>query len=194
MVRTSINHRVYLFCVTCVFIVGAWCSIGLSALSSITANHHSLDTLPVTIRIPSIQVEAPIVSVGLRDDGLMDAPKTAREAGWFSLGFVPGEQGNAVITGHLDTASGKPAVFAELWRVAPGDTVEIVRHDGTSRVFRVMKLHAYAPQEAPLAELFGSASGAYLNLITCNGAWDEAAQSYNQRLVVFTKEIPSAHP
>ena len=147
------------------------------------------DDRPVRLRIPAIGVDAPVTDVGLRSDGLMDIPSTSTEVGWFSLGFRPGSPGNAVMAGHLDTQLGKPAVFWDLRRLKTGDVVEVVRADGTVLRFAVKEKRAYQMSGAPMERIFGAASGAMLNLVTCNGEWQEHLRTYNRRLVVYTQEI-----
>ncbi len=116
----------------------------------------------------------------------MDIPSTGHEIGWFEPGFLPGAQGNAVMAGHLDTELGETAVFWELRTLKAGDTVEVVRADGTIKKFIVTHQTTYDAQNAPMQELFGNSTGAHLNLITCNGAWQQDLQTYDKRLVVFT--------
>lgn len=144
---------------------------------------------PVRLRIPSIDVDAPIVPVGFRPDGLMDIPPTAQDVGWFAPGFLPGNPGNAVLAGHLDRASGEPAVFWRVRRLVPGDDVQLVRADGSVLRYRVMSSDTYPMDAAPLERIFGSATGSRLNLITCNGAWQEDLATYNRRLVVYTEYV-----
>lgn len=149
-------------------------------------------SLPVALRIPAINLDAPIVQVGLRPDGLMDIPETAHEVGWFSLGFLPGLPGNAVMAGHVDQASGLPAIFWNLRQVQKGDIVEVIRMDGTIIKFRVTGRTTYPANAAPMEDLFGSSTGSYLNLITCNGSWNSALQTYDRRLVVYAEVLPSS--
>jgi sortase A len=146
-------------------------------------------TMPVRVRIPAINVDAPIVNVGLRRDKTMDIPSTVDEVGWFEPGFVPGEAGNAVFAGHLDTISGRPAVFWDLRRLKNGDIVEVEHEDGSVRRFRVRDRATYPMDDAPMEKIFGSATGSHLNLVTCNGQWQDALQTYTRRLVVYTDEI-----
>ena len=61
---------------------------------------------PVRLEIPAIQVDAFIELVGLTPQDAMDVPKGWMNAGWYHKGFRPGEAGNAVIAGHLDSSTG----------------------------------------------------------------------------------------
>jgi hypothetical protein len=75
--------------------------------------------VPVRLRIPALNVEAPVVTVGLTEEGAMDSPEGAEDTGWYELGPRPGEQGSAVIAGHSGYRTG-PAVFDDLEAVRAG--------------------------------------------------------------------------
>ncbi len=138
---------------------------------------------PRRLKIETLGVDVPVVGVGLTPQGNMGIPEGAWEVGWFNLGYRPGEEGNAVIAGHLDTVNG-PAVFQHLEKLQPGDVVTIENGSGSQLRFRVTDSHVYDAVNAPMREIFGSASGKYLRLITCDGAWIAARRSYESRLVV----------
>lgn len=144
---------------------------------------------PIAIHIPAINIRAPIIPVGLRSDGLMDIPERADEVGWFSLGFLPGETGNAVLAGHLDSIDGKPGIFWNLRQLQDGDEVIVEYPGGMQKKFRVVHQETYPMDQAPMEEIFGTSTGARLNLITCNGLWQQSLQTYNRRLVVYTEAI-----
>jgi LPXTG-site transpeptidase (sortase) family protein len=138
---------------------------------------------PVTLGIPAIDVEAPVVAVGLTPDGAMESPEGRNEAGWFEAGPMPGEEGSAVIAGHSGYRTGS-ALFDDLSEVGPGDWVFIVDETGSRVWFRVRETRLYDRAERP-PEVFASSEGEHLNLITCTGTWDAAAGTHSQRLVVF---------
>lgn len=147
------------------------------------------DAAPVRLRIAAVGIDAPVVPVGVRDDGLMDIPPSAHTVGWFAPGYRPGEAGNAVLAGHLDRESGRPAVFWDLRRLRPGDIVELERADGSVLRYRVTHRKTYAIRDVPMNDIFGSHMGSRLNLVTCNGAWQEQLATYNRRLVVYTEHV-----
>ncbi len=141
--------------------------------------------------VPSLNINAPIETVGVLSDGTLAVPTDNQwdGVGWYVNGPVPGEKGSAVIDGHLDRPGGAPAVFWRLHELKPGDTVEVLTHQGKTLHFSVTKLQTYVPQMAPLATIFGNDSGAYLNLITCAGQWIPAQHQTTQRLVVYTELV-----
>jgi sortase A len=139
--------------------------------------------VPVRLRIPALNVEAAVVTVGLTAEGAMDSPEGAENTGWYELGPRPGEQGSAVIAGHSGYRTG-PAVFDDLEALQPGDRIYVVDDAGTTIEFTVRESREYDPYERP-EEVFASNEGRHLNLITCTGSWDSAAGTHSKRLVVF---------
>jgi len=146
----------------------------------------TLPATPVDLVIPVLNVDAPVESVGRTADGAMDVPSRTQTTAWYRLGAAPGQEGTAVIAGHLDTARGKPAVFWDLAKLRPGDEVAVTDSDGITHTFAVDRVARYAYDDAPLDEIFGFQPGAHLNLITCAGSWNDTDDNYSQRLVVYT--------
>ena len=143
--------------------------------------------MPVRLRIPALGLDARIEAVGLSGDA-MDVPANARDVAWFKLGPQPGVAGNAVIDGHLDTATG-PAVFLHLGALRVGDLLYVTAANGVGHSFKVTALANYPLDKAPLARIFGPSKGAHLNLITCSGDWLPQLHVYNERLVVYSSLI-----
>jgi sortase (surface protein transpeptidase) len=144
--------------------------------------------------IPRIGVDAAVDPVGRTANGDMDVPKRADEVGWYKFGPALGGTGSAVLDGHLDTKSGKPAVFWRLRELRVGDDVYVADQIGTRHRYRVEKTASYAYADIPLARLFGRSDGIYLNLITCAGSWSRAAGTYDKRVVIYTRLVLDGSP
>jgi sortase (surface protein transpeptidase) len=142
----------------------------------------------VRLRIPALGLVATVAPVGVQPDGTMASPATGWGVGWLAAGARPGAPGNAVLDGHLDTATG-PAVFWRLGALVPGERVVVDDARGKSWRFAVTAVRAYPAAAAPLAAIFGPTDQPHLNLITCTGTWLVAAHQYDQRLVVYTTAI-----
>lgn len=140
--------------------------------------------MPTRIRIPSINVNAKIEEVGLTASGAMEDPSGWWTTAWYGNGPRPGEKGNAVIAGHYDSDTG-PAVFVHVGKLEPGDEIEIADDRGVTRTFVVRSTEAFDGDDAPMERIFGDTSGTRLNLVTCDGEWDETIGGYSKRLVVF---------
>lgn len=138
--------------------------------------------------IPAIDVNAPIESVGTLPGGAMAVPVQRQwdGVGWYRYGPWPGEQGSAVIDGHLDRPGGSPAVFWRLRDLHVGDLVMVVNTGEQALRFRVIQIAAYEPANAPLRQIFRNNSGKFLNLITCAGTWIPSIHQTTLRLVVYT--------
>lgn len=140
------------------------------------------------ITIPTIHVDAEVEQVGLANDGEMDVPKLPTNAAWFELGPRPGEKGNAVIAGHFGWKNGTPAVFDNLHTLRKGDKVYVENEHGALITFVIRERRIYNAN-ADASEVFVSSDGkAHLNLITCEGVWNNSKKSYVHRLVVFADQ------
>jgi sortase A len=144
---------------------------------------------PVLLQIPKLNIEADIESVGLDREGKMDVPKKAQNAAWYNLGVKPGEKGNAVMAGHLDTITGAPAVFYKLGSLNAGDEIKVKDDNGNVLIYKVIEKKTYSNEDFPLEEVFGVSDRYRLNLITCSGQFNSSANSYSHRTVVYSELI-----
>ncbi|PZG78850.1 class F sortase [Streptomyces sp. NTH33] len=144
-------------------------------------------SVPDRIRIPVIQVDAPVTPVGVDADGWVAAPppEDPNLAGWFNGAVTPGEKGTAVVDGHVDNAAG-PAVFYGLGAVRKGNHVEIHRQDGKTAVFEVYGVEVFEKNDFPGDRVYGSKGTPELRVITCGGGYNEAT-GYQGNVVVFAR-------
>lgn len=122
------------------------------------------------IVIPAADVDWTVVEgVGLADlqTGAGHMPDTA----------LPGQPGNAVISGHRTTYG---APFFHLDRVKPGDEITVTTATGR-HVYRVVESRVVKPNDTWVT---GQWDGAWLTLTTCNPRF-----SSRERLVVFAHLI-----
>lgn len=146
---------------------------------------------PITIRprqlkIPKLKIDAKVEEVGVTETGAMDVPKNVVNVGWFKLGIVPTTRGNAVISGHYDTPSGRPAIFYNIRKLNKGDTIELLMSDGEDYIFVVTGRDDQPIDVFPTKYVFRDKYGINLNLITCSGVWNSQEKNYSKRLVVYT--------
>lgn len=141
---------------------------------------------PVRVTIPRIGVDAEIVPVATDADGALEVPPLERPevTGWYHPGPAPGQAGNAVLVGHVDSQHG-PAVFFDLGRLRSGDTIRVLRADGRTATFTVDGVGAYPKERFPTARVYGGDAAARLRLITCGGRFDPRTGSYPDNIVVF---------
>ncbi len=138
---------------------------------------------PGRLRIPSIGVDAQGLAVGVDKDGNMAVTNESYDVGWYKLGTVPGQPGDAVIDGHLDWYDTSRAVFYNLKSISNGDDIEVQRLDGVTRHFKVNSVTTVA-YNASVPDLFATTGPARLTLITCGGSWSQKLGQYLQRVIV----------
>ncbi|SDW09635.1 LPXTG-site transpeptidase (sortase) family protein [Marinococcus luteus] len=143
---------------------------------------------PASIRISSIGLEAAVDDMGYTESGGMEVPDNGEDTGWFSPGFKPGQQGNAVIAGHVNDRSG-PAVFYHLDKLRQGDLIEVIDESGESITFEMESAESYPYDDAPIQQIFGASSERSLQLITCTGEFDDEAGTHRERLVVTASVV-----
>jgi len=165
--------------------------------------------VPLVLRIPSLDIDAEVLGVGITPTNVMDAPMGRpgdpvwNQAFWYRGSAIPGVASTALIAGHVD-GGGRLALFAYLEELLPGDA--IVLHDtrtGLDVRFAVTTSVSYTLDEAAepgnLALIYGvgpvagtlpqpSADGlAHLTLITCSGTYTNG--THDHRFVVYATRV-----
>lgn len=161
-------------------------SVSMDTESVQNESEPSESIIPVTLEIPSINLETEIQPVGLLENGQMGVPDDFDKVGWFEPGFMPGQIGNAAIAGHLDHYTG-PAVFFYLKELKQGDRIYVKDKEDKKLTFIVTSVESFKTAESPLHRIFGDADKAHLNLITCAGTFNKKTQESSHRLVVFSE-------
>lgn len=145
---------------------------------------------PDRLRIDALGVDADVIDLGLDDEGALEVPQDFAQTGWWTGGAVPGEEGPAVIVGHVDSVDG-PAVFFRLDELAAGDEVTVVGDDGTETTFVVERSQQVAKDEFPTDEVYGPTDDAELRLVTCGGEFDDEIGHYDDNVIVFLRAVAS---
>ncbi len=151
--------------------------------------------VPLSVRIASIRVDAPLVPVGIEADGAMEIPKDVQEIGWYDpygeLGVVPGTAGTAVLAGHVDSRSQGRGALYELRELRTGAEVEVTMSDGSVQRWTITEVIQYPKDVLPYEELFVWSGPPRLAIITCGGEFDRTARSYRDNIVVYAAPIES---
>lgn len=144
-------------------------------------------TPPARVIIPAIGVSAAVVPEGLSTAGALEVPPlTARNvAGWWDGGAAPGQDGPAVIDGHVDSAQAGPLVFWNLRLLKPGDLVET--EPGSLR-FTVTSVTQVSKPAFPVLAVYGPTKDPELRLVTCGGTFDDATGHYLSNVIVYARE------
>ncbi len=140
------------------------------------------------LEIPSIDVAAHAVDLGLNRDGSLEVPKDYAEVGVWKRGPEPGERGPAVIAGHVDSKSA-PAVFYRLRKLRRGDRVRWEGENGVTESFVVSRMEEHPKAEFPTEKVYKKTRRAELRLITCSGPADASGRRSLNNLIVFARKV-----
>jgi len=145
---------------------------------------------PRYIYIPKINVKAIVRPLGITKTGQIDAPNNVYDAGWFTQSSKPGQLGATLVDGHISSWQ-THGIFYNLKDLKPGNTVILERGDGVKISYQVIKSQTYSYNNVDMAAVLSpiQPDTPGLNLITCSGAVIKGTNEFNERLVVFTKQI-----
>jgi len=143
--------------------------------------------LPTTIRVPAIDVDHPLIPVGLNPDGSMEIPDDVQEIGWFETqGVLPGDEGTAVLAGHVDSRAQGPGAFYDLRHLDVGDGITISDGD-RDQEWVVTARRSYDKDLLPIEDIFVDHGEPRLVLVTCGGAFDRTLRSYSDNIVIYAE-------
>lgn len=162
-------------------------------LSSSTTTSTAATGLPVRLIIPKLNINAGFQYNGLTPSGTMETPSNVFDVGWYTGSALPGEKGVAIITGHVAQIRKSvvtiQGVFGDLGALSVGDALYVVNDKGETSTFVVRESRTYDPAADATDVFVSSDGGAHLNLVTCEGTWNQAQLEYTQRLVVFADAV-----
>jgi LPXTG-site transpeptidase (sortase) family protein len=169
------------------------CGQGPSSHAGRKALTQVAHSVPVRLEIPKLNVDAKVEQVATNKNGQMGVPADYRNVAWYAPGVIPGDGGDAVISGHLDwLVNGKltPAVFTDLGNLVKGDEIDVVDQDTVTLRFKVTDTRVLAYNANPAqAGIFAKDGPARVTLITCAGAFDQGLHQYNQRRAVTAELV-----
>lgn len=148
--------------------------------------------VPLRLNLAALQIHAPIEAVS-SEGGELSVPHDPGRLGWWAGGALPGTaRGSVVIDGHVDSAATGPGALYRLIDLRPGDTAQLDTATGRSVTYRVVSRRSYAKTSGLPAGLLSRTGPAQLLLITCGGAFDRRALSYEDNVVVIARPVLAA--
>ncbi|MFC8828367.1 class F sortase [Streptomyces sp. NPDC057137] len=142
-------------------------------------------SVPVGLQIPAIEVDTPVMRLGLASDGTMQVPPITADdrAGWYRHSPTPGQVGPSVIVGHVTVGTHGDGVFRHLARLRRGDRITARLENGTAAVFAVSAVQKIAKADFPADDVYGDVDRPELRLITCGGRL--TGDGYVDNVIVF---------
>jgi hypothetical protein len=145
---------------------------------------------PVHLAVPDLGMDADIDAVGVQPDGQMTLPADVDRVGWYRFGPAPGDDGPAVIAGHVDDREQGLGAMAPLREAAVGEEVRVDDGAGTTSRWRIVSRELIEKEALPLDRLFARDGPPRLTLITCAGPFLPELASYRDNVVVVAEPIP----
>ena len=146
-------------------------------------------TAPVRLAVPARGVDPAVDPVGVEPDGQMAIPADVDRVGWYRFGPAPGDDGSAVIAGHVDDRDQGLGAMAPLRDATVGDEVVVTDAAGTPSRWRVVSREVIQKQVLPLDRLFAREGPPRLTLITCGGPFLAEFGSYRDNVVVVAEPV-----
>lgn len=145
---------------------------------------------PVRVVAASIDVDVPVVPVGVEAGGFMELPADPAIGGWYRFGADPAaSDGNVVISAHVDSPEYPIGPFSRLRDLPVGDVVEVTDAAGDTRKYAVESVTYYPKAELPVDELFARSGTRRLVMITCGGQFDSRTGRYADNVVAIATPI-----
>jgi LPXTG-site transpeptidase (sortase) family protein len=145
---------------------------------------------PARVVIPDIDMDRPLVAVGLDASALPIVPK--HDAGWYDGSAVPGQGDNIVLWGHalrFRDSPTIPAPFGQLQKLEPGAKIMLYNAAGQGYSYTVMQQIWATPDQV---EYILPQGRERLTMISCIG--DKVTTSHGidmtHRLVTIAEPTP----
>ena len=146
--------------------------------------------LPRIITVPSQDIRARVIGLGLTKDGAVDTPKFPADAGWFNGSAKPGQAGAVLIDGHVSGETSKGGVFLNLKKTKDGDTISIEKGDGSVINYKIVSRYQKPYDQVDMAKALEPYQGKNsLTIITCAGKYDDKLRTFTDRLVLYATQI-----
>lgn len=143
---------------------------------------------PVRLRIPAINVDTKVTSIGKNPDGTIAVPEKGpdyNKAAWYKHSPTPGQRGPTMIEGHVDSHQGGASVFYSLGDLRQGHKIHATRADGTIVVYKVNRVTEYDKNDFPTNKVYGHTPQPTLRLVTCGGRFLRDIEEYESNTIVF---------
>lgn len=143
---------------------------------------------PTHVRIPKIKAESTLIEAGLNKARNIEVPPVEQpmQAAWYKFSRIPGDPGPAIVLGHVD-GNKQPGIFNRLNELVVGDEILIERKDGKTLRFLTTRKEQVPKDQFPQDAVYGDSTEPELRLITCGGAFDKAAHSYKDNIIIYAK-------
>ena len=153
-----------------------------------------INLIPEFLTIPSLDLFAEVIPVGLLDNEVMEVPANIKEVGWYFPTAPPSfDSGTTVLVGHRDGKGDPQGVFRNISELDFGDQIQLADNYGQLHDFSVESVSMVSDSEFAQTseEIFAHTDSARLVLLTCGGAYVRANGGYQSTVVLVA--TPATH-
>ena len=123
--------------------------------------------VPRVLRIPKLNLAARIRQVGSTLNNEPISPKNTSDVGWYESSSKLGDEGAALLNGHLQGPT-RPGIFRNIQTLEAGDKITVERGDGKIFTYVVSRTQTYSGGQIDMSAAINSIepSKPGLNLLT----------------------------
>jgi len=136
-----------------------------------------------TIFIPSLAIYSPVITSIIRN-GTWDVDNLGTNVGYLQGTAWLGQQGNIVLSGHVEMSDGRQGIFSSLRDIALGDEIVLSEGDAQFR-YAVREMRSVQPDDLSVVQ---PTTTEVLTLITCT-SYNFLRNTYDERFVVIAERI-----
>lgn len=145
---------------------------------------------PTQLRIPAINVNTEVTSIGKNPDGTIAVPDKGpdyNKAAWYKHSPTPGQSGPTMIEGHVDSVEQGASVFYRLGELDQDEKIFVTRADGKVVVYQIHEVGQYKKDDFPTDRVYGHTDNPALRLVTCGGQYLQDIGQYESNTIVFAR-------
>lgn len=140
---------------------------------------------PVRVRVDGVDIDQPVVPVGLEASGALALPARPDTVGWYRWASWPGRaSGSVLLAAHLDSRTYGVGPFVRLRTTAVGSTISIWSQSGLLSRYRVLDVRELSRTAVAYPQLTDPTGFPRLHLLTCGGAYLPGHGGYQDTVVV----------
>lgn len=138
---------------------------------------------PRYVKIPSLNVNSRVFSVGVTSNGNIDTPQNVNDLAWYDGSAKPGQPGQVFVDGHAE----KSGALAGVANLRAGDTITLQSGSGATFNYRVTSSEKVASAKVDMSKALNTPDGADkgLTIMAATGEFNYRTNDTPERFVVY---------
>ncbi len=144
---------------------------------------------PKNLIIPKLQLNSLAQPVALTDKGLIASPSDIKNVGWYSASAKPGEIPTAMVFNGALGSTTQPGPFNQLDKLTISDSIQVIRGDGQTYNYKVVKTAAFDPATQNTGSLLAPSRPGVPSLVLITTVPAATNTPATQGTVVYAEQI-----